>query len=91
MMAEIIHMSNGFVAFCRDGVWGKDGMRMPCPTPAAERGCSYFLLRFASALLAHGLAIEFQAVRIVNDAVEKVLLGRARMKDAGGVSSCGEA
>src|SRR4051794_35935736 len=46
---------------------------MPCPTPASERKGSYFFLRFASALLAHGLAIEFNAVRVVNDAVENAV------------------
>src|SRR5438270_13165988 len=59
--------------FAGMGAWGKDGIRMPCPTLASESKSSGFCLRFASALLTHRLAVEFQAVRIVNDAVENTV------------------
>src|SRR3954453_10782257 len=43
---------------------------MPCPTPVSEKGGSCFLLRFAPALLAHRLAVEFQAISVVDDAIQ---------------------
>src|SRR3982750_2522013 len=73
MMTEIIPMSNGFVGFRRDGRVGQGWHANALPhTSLGEKG-SCFLLRFVSALLAHGLAIEFQTVRIVNDAVENTV------------------
>src|SRR4051794_32939423 len=74
MMTEIIHMSQGVFGF--EPGWGcgaRMAFGMPCPTPASERKGSYFFLRFASALLAHRLAIEFNAVRVVNDGVENAV------------------
>jgi hypothetical protein len=73
MMTEMIHMSNGFVGFRRDGGVGQGWHANALPhTSLGEKG-SCFLLRFVSALLAHGLAIEFQAVRIVNDAIQNTV------------------
>src|SRR5689334_15206119 len=69
-MTEIIHMGNVLSCFAGMGVWGQGGFGAPGPTPASEKEDSYFLLRFVSALLAHGFAIEFQAIGVVNDAVE---------------------
>jgi hypothetical protein len=63
----------GLSDFAGMGGWGKDGMGMPCPTPASERKGSCFFLRLASALLAHRLAVEFNAVRIVNDAIQNTV------------------
>jgi hypothetical protein len=81
MMAEIIHMSQQFCVLSRDGGVGQ-GWRFECLAPPQQcrNRFSRFLLGFAAALLAHGFAIEFDAIRVMNQPVENAI-GEGRIAD----------